>query len=83
MVEGYQCGGVVGWGASAGERRRSRMPVQTRPFDRGFYLGCDGAIAIYWSEARDTGGPVFVVDAVKEIARGRQMTSEAPLKGAF
>jgi probable addiction module antidote protein len=49
----------------------------TRPFDPAAYLDDDEALAVYMSEALESGDPAFITDAISVIARARGMTQVA------
>jgi probable addiction module antidote protein len=53
------------------------MKTSTRPFDPAAYLDDDEALAVYMSEALETGDPAFITDAIGIIARARGMTQVA------
>jgi probable addiction module antidote protein len=53
------------------------MKTSTRPFDPAAYLNDDEALAVYMSEALETGDPAFITDAIGVIARARGMTQVA------
>jgi probable addiction module antidote protein len=53
------------------------MKSSTRPFDPAAYLDDDEALAVYMSEALETGDPAFITDAIGIIARARGMTQVA------
>jgi probable addiction module antidote protein len=53
------------------------MKTSTRPFDPAAYLDDDEALAVYMSEALETGDPAFITDAIGVIARARGMTQVA------
>jgi probable addiction module antidote protein len=53
------------------------MKASTRPFDPAAYLNDDEALAVYMSEALETGDPAFITDAIGIIARARGMTQVA------
>lgn len=47
------------------------MATTTRAFDPAAYLEDDAAMAVYMSEALETGDPAFIADALGVIARAR------------
>lgn len=55
--------------------------MKTKPFDPAEYLDNDEAIAIYMTDALETGDPSFVADALGVVARARGMSEVARLAG--
>jgi probable addiction module antidote protein len=51
--------------------------VKTKPFDPAEYLDDDEAIAVYMSDALESGDPSFVADALGVVARARGMSDIA------
>jgi len=51
--------------------------LKTKPFDPAEYLDSDEAIAIYMTDALETGDPSFVADALGVVARARGMSEVA------
>jgi probable addiction module antidote protein len=51
--------------------------ANTKPFDPAEYLDSDEAIAVYMTDALESGDPSFVADALGVIARARGMTEVA------
>jgi probable addiction module antidote protein len=55
--------------------------AKTKPFDPAEYLDDSESIAVYMTEALESGDPAFVADALRVIARARRMTDVAPDAG--
>jgi probable addiction module antidote protein len=53
------------------------MMEELHVFDPANYLNSDEALALYMTEALDTGDPAFITDAIGVIARARGMTQIA------
>ena len=55
--------------------------VKTKLFDPAEYLDDDEAIAVYMSDALESGDPSFVADALGVVARARGMSDIARKTG--
>lgn len=51
--------------------------IKTKPFDPAEYLDDSESIAVYMSEALESGDPAFVADALGVVARARGMSEVA------
>lgn len=57
------------------------MALETRRFDPAAYLDTPDAVAIYLSEALETGDSQFIADALGVVARARGMSKVARQAG--
>jgi probable addiction module antidote protein len=57
--------------------RAAKAVEKTRPFDPAEYLDSSEGIAVYMTDAFESGDPAFVADALGVIARARGMTEVA------
>ncbi len=55
--------------------------IKTKPFDPAEYLESDEAIAVYMTDALETGDASFVADALGVIARAKGMSEVARTAG--
>lgn len=53
------------------------MTIRTTPFDAADYLDSDEAVAIYMSEALETGEPAYIAHALGKVAKARGMSQVA------
>jgi probable addiction module antidote protein len=49
------------------------MPLETTPFDPAEYLDNDEAVAVYLTDALETGDAAFIADALGVVARAKGM----------
>ncbi len=59
----------------------SKAKAKTKRFDPAAYLDNDEAIAVYMSDALESGDPSFVADALGVVARARGMSEVARQAG--
>jgi probable addiction module antidote protein len=54
---------------------------ETKPFDPAEYLDDPEAIAVYVTDALESGDPAFIKDALGVVARARDMHQETAISG--
>lgn len=59
----------------------SKVKAKTRPFDPAQYLEDSESIAVYMTDALETGDPAFIADALGVVARAKGMSEVARAAG--
>lgn len=57
------------------------MAIETTPFDPAEYLDNDEAVAVYLTDALESGDPAFIADALGVVARAKGMKQIADKAG--